>query len=201
MFDLLVEEVFFIIHNSDSISCGEPSEEDLKFAESWTFWVEGVATVRIYFLNQCDIFLKLGVGIFGLLGNSLTSFVLLNEELKNTFNRLLVTLVLVDNILITFILLNYSFVRGSHLTHLIQSQLFPIISSFLVAIFLRLQLPLPFPFSCQQHRSLLLYISYLLHRHREVFLIIDYLNFDLCFILTVSGCFWHKVRMRFNKND
>ena len=53
------------------------------------------------------------IGLFGLLGNSISIFVLTRKVIKNAFNKLLVSLAVFDNIFIIFMMFDYTCVRGS----------------------------------------------------------------------------------------
>ena len=52
------------------------------------------------------------VGIFGLLGNSLSIIILTGPNMRNSFNLLLVVLICCDNTFILFAVLDYACVRG-----------------------------------------------------------------------------------------
>jgi hypothetical protein len=56
--------------------------------------------------------LQLVVGLFGMVGNTLSTITLSSKEMKNPFNRLLLALACFDNIFIFFVVLDYSFIRG-----------------------------------------------------------------------------------------
>ena len=53
------------------------------------------------------------IGLFGLLGNSISIFVLTRKVIKNAFNKLLVSLAVFDNIFIIFMMFDYTCVRGN----------------------------------------------------------------------------------------
>ena len=52
------------------------------------------------------------VGLFGLLGNMLSISVLSSKDMNNSFYKLLLSLSVFDSVFITFVTLEYSFVRG-----------------------------------------------------------------------------------------
>jgi len=51
------------------------------------------------------------VGLFGVIGNTLTICILSQKKLKNSFNRLLVVLALMDNLFIVLMIADYSLIR------------------------------------------------------------------------------------------
>ena len=56
---------------------------------------------------------KIFVGVFGIIGNSLSIKILAGTTMRNsTFNQLLVVLILFDNTFIIFAMLDYACVRG-----------------------------------------------------------------------------------------
>ena len=50
--------------------------------------------------------------MFGLLGNLLSILILSAHQMRNSFNRLLVTLAIFDCVFIIFVVLDYTFIRG-----------------------------------------------------------------------------------------
>ena len=49
--------------------------------------------------------------MFGLFGNSFSIYILSSEDMKNSFNHLLIVLACLDNLFLTFCLLDYSMAR------------------------------------------------------------------------------------------
>ena len=56
------------------------------------------------------------VGIFGLLGNSISIIILTGPNMRNSFNLLLVVLICCDNTFILFAVLDYACVRGQSIS-------------------------------------------------------------------------------------
>ena len=60
-----------------------------------------------------NLYQKILVGVFGIIGNSLSIRILAGTTMRNsTFNQLLVVLILFDNTFIIFAMLDYACVRG-----------------------------------------------------------------------------------------
>ena len=53
------------------------------------------------------------IGLFGMLGNGISVFVLTRQVIKNAFNKLLVSLAVSDSIFIILMVFDYTCVRGN----------------------------------------------------------------------------------------
>ena len=58
--------------------------------------------------------MQVSVSIFGFFGNTFSIFILSSEDMKNSFNHLLIVLACFDNIFLVFCLLDYSMARVFH---------------------------------------------------------------------------------------
>ena len=58
--------------------------------------------------------IQVSVGIFGFFGNSFSIYILLSDDMKSSFNHLLIVLACFDNIFLIFCLLDYSIARVFH---------------------------------------------------------------------------------------
>jgi len=86
-----------MIGNNSSAPFCTPSGQDMELAEFCTFWLEGVALT-------C-------VGSFGIVGNLLIILVLSTNEMRNSFNLLLIVLSSFDILFIFFAILDYGMAR------------------------------------------------------------------------------------------
>jgi len=85
------------ITDNDSTIC-TVQNVDLEIADQCQYWLEGVMLTF--------------VGMFGILGNSLSITILSGSNMRNsTFNILLIVLILFDNTFIIFAMLDYACVR------------------------------------------------------------------------------------------
>merc|ERR1719317_1920455 len=66
----------------------------------------------------------LSIGLFGLVGNILSIIILSSKEMRSPFNRLLVALAVFDSVFISFMLLDYTFVRVYKWPFALDSELY-----------------------------------------------------------------------------
>ncbi|XP_023333119.1 FMRFamide receptor [Eurytemora carolleeae] len=92
-----MDEVSENMSSQFRMECGNHTDEDLELISSFNYWLEGV--------------LMIIVGIFGLVGNSVSILVLASREMRNSFNYFLIVLSTTDNLFIFITLLDYSFTR------------------------------------------------------------------------------------------
>ena len=57
--------------------------------------------------------MKVGVAFFGFFGNCFSIYILSCEDMKNSFNHLLIVLACLDNLFLVFCLLDYSLGKSS----------------------------------------------------------------------------------------
>ena len=92
--------------------------EDDQTVASCGFWLEGVLLVSwntfSYFLLV--LLLQPSVGLCGLAFNTISALVLNSPLMKNSFNKLLLSLLVFDSVFIFFIVLDFAAIRGATLS-------------------------------------------------------------------------------------
>ena len=80
---LLAGNMASCINATELENCTCYSDSDRQLLSFFSFWVEGILTTV--------------VGILGLVGNTVVSFIISNREMRNSFNLLLVSLACFDS--------------------------------------------------------------------------------------------------------
>ena len=90
--------------------CYEISELDWEYVDSFAFWVEGIM--------QCIL------AISGIFGNSISTFILLKKNMRNSFNSLLIALTFMDTCYLIGAILE-SFRKCFSISTYLHIQMFP----------------------------------------------------------------------------
>ena len=80
-------------HENSVLDCPKFSQADNDLLDFFSFWVEGVLTTI--------------VAILGIFGNTIVSIIIVQKEMRNSFNLLLVSLACFDSTYVSYV--NYLF--------------------------------------------------------------------------------------------